>query len=118
DVGARRQLSSVLLRLGTVTRAPGDRHGAAARYDAARQNAESGVPASPDDRAALALAGEIHSDLSRSEFELRHYRAAESSSLRAMEIAQHLVDLDPSIDHQDNLASAHNALGATRIGAG
>ena len=118
DLGARRQLSSVLLRIATVTRAKGDRQGAAARYDAARQMAESVVTASPDDRAALVLAGDIHSELSRSEFELRHYQAAETSSLRAMEIARRLVDLDPSIEHQDNLASAHNALGATRIAAG
>jgi hypothetical protein len=109
-------LSSVLLRIATVTRAKGDRQGAASRYDAARQMAESVVTASPNDRAALVIAGDIHSELSRSEFELRHYQTAETSSLRAMEIARRLVDLDPSGEHRDSLASAHNALGATRTG--
>ena len=119
DRGARLQLSSVLLRLATVTRAKGDRQGAASHYDAATRTAESLLTASPDDREALALAGEIHSEVSRVEFALRNYQAAETSSLRTMELAQRLVDLDPSSrEYQNNLASAHNALGAARIPAG
>lgn len=119
DRGARLQLSSVLLRLATVTRAKGDRQGAASYYDAATRTAEDLLSASPDDRETLALAGEIHSEVSRVEFALRNYHAAETASLRTMELAQRLVDLDPSSrEYQNNLASAHNALGAARIPAG
>jgi non-specific serine/threonine protein kinase/serine/threonine-protein kinase len=119
DRRARLQLSSVQLRLATVTRAKGDRQGAASHYGAAIQTAESLLTASPDDREVLALAGEIHSEVSRVEFALQNYKAAETSSLRTMELAGRLVALDPSSrEYQNNLASAHNAVGAARIPAG
>jgi tetratricopeptide (TPR) repeat protein len=119
DRRVRLQLASALYRIATVTRAKGDQQESMANYEAARLIAEDLVKADPNDSDALGLAGEINSELSRVEFELRNYKAAERSGLRAMEVARQLVALDPSsLEHQNDLGSAYSALGATQILAG
>jgi tetratricopeptide (TPR) repeat protein len=88
-------------------------------YIRARDIGDALLAEEPDDPETLVMAGAVHNDLSRAEWDLGKHSAAEISARRAMEIAGTLTALEPSNkEHRNRLASAQSALGITQMTAG
>ncbi len=111
------QIATVALRQAQVLRARGEVEGSQRAYTRARDAGERGIRGGGT-RAALSVVGEVYAEMARASTDQRDLAAADTAAARAMAIAEQLLAFDPAdADLRNNLASALNALGQTRMAA-
>jgi len=118
DRATLEQMASVSLHQAQVLRARGDLPGTMRAFARARDVGERSIIAGVT-RGSLSLVGEVYGEMARTAMELRDLPASDAAATRAMEISERLLAMDaadPTL--RNNLASAHNALGAARLAAG
>jgi serine/threonine protein kinase/tetratricopeptide (TPR) repeat protein len=115
---ARRQVASVDFKLALLQNGQGNTKESLEKYSQARLISNQLLDQSPRDRELLDLAGEINAGITRTLSGLGDYAGAEDAAQATMEIAQRLVDLDPtSPDYRGNLSVALSGLGRVQVGA-
>jgi tetratricopeptide (TPR) repeat protein len=119
DRAAMRLLSEVSRQRAFVQQARGDTKAMRAGFERAIMLAEQLLAQDRGDRQALFLLADAASSLARWAFQAREVEVSERAGVQAMQAADRLVTLEPASDeYRDQLATAHNALGSTRLLAG
>jgi tetratricopeptide (TPR) repeat protein len=119
DRAAQLGIAEAGQKLANIQWAQDDRSGALAELSDAIELMERAVAREPSDREAVSVLGDVYAARARFANTLGDFPAAARDGERAMQAARRLVELDPhNQDHQMNLSTAHNAVGAARILAG
>ncbi len=119
DFDARLSLARLELLVANLRRSEGDLAGTDGGFARALALTDRLRAERPRDEATLELIGEVNSDMARTDSDRRQHDSAALAAGRALEAAQAVLALTPDDpNRQNNLASAHSAVGAASVSRG